>query len=131
MSRRSAISATGTLPVLALFLGVVFFAVVTAVMLVRTRERLRIAHESGRAAAAAFEGELDRVYGLLLSESQVIIVWDRLADAEIIGDPAMIAPGLSADRLTAYTTWLRPEQALALESAVHRLLGRGEVSRSR
>jgi signal transduction histidine kinase len=111
---------------LALIFGAVFFAVVTAVMLVRTRERLRVAHDSARAAAAAFEGELDRVYGLLLSEPQVIIVWDRLADPEIIGDPAIVAPGLSADRLTSYATWLRAEQALALEQEVDRLLGRGE-----
>jgi signal transduction histidine kinase len=111
---------------LALFFGVVLFAVVTAVMLVRTRERLRLADKSGRAAAACFEAEIDRLYGLLLAEPRVIVVWDRAADPEIIGDPAIIAPELSADGLTSYAAWLRPDEAVALGSAVARLIDRGE-----
>jgi signal transduction histidine kinase len=111
---------------LALFCGVVLFAVVTAVILARTHERLRLAKANARAAAATFEGEIDRLHSLLLSEPQVIVVWDGGTAPEIIGDPAIIAVGLTADRLLSYAVWLRPEQALVLESAVDRLLGRGE-----
>jgi len=110
---------------LALFCGAVFFAVVTAMMLVRSRERLRLERANARAAAAAFEAEIDRLRSLLLSEPQVIVAWDG-AEPEVIGDPTAIAPGLTVDRLFSYATWLRPEQALTLEAAVDRLLGRGE-----
>ena len=78
---------------LALFFGVLFFAVVTAVMLVRTRERLRVERARARAEAAALEGEIDRLYGLLLSEPQVIVAWNRGAAPEIIGDPSIDRAG--------------------------------------
>ncbi len=111
---------------LALFLGVVIFAVVTAVMLVRTRERLRVQRDRARAEAAAFEGEIDRLFGLLLSEPQVIVTWNCDAAPQVIGDPTIVAPEFSADRILDYAAWLRPEQAFQLESAIDRLLGRGE-----
>jgi signal transduction histidine kinase len=111
---------------LALFFGVVFFAVVTAVMLVRTRERLRVERARARAGVAALEDEIDRLLGLLLSEPQVIITWDRGGKPEVIGDPCAIAPDLTIDRIMTYAAWLRPEQSLQLESAVERLLRQGE-----
>jgi signal transduction histidine kinase len=111
---------------LALFLGVVFFAVVTAVMLVRTRERLRLAQDRARAETAAFEGEIDRLCSLFFAEPQLIVVWDAEGAPELIGDPTIIAPGLAADHVLTYSAWLRPEQALLLESAVERLLKQGE-----
>jgi signal transduction histidine kinase len=111
---------------LALFFGVVVFAVVTAVTLVRTRERLRTERERSRAEAAALEGEIDRLVSLLLAEPQVIIAWDRGGKPQVIGDPCAIAPDLAADRIMTFAAWLRPEQALQLETAVERLLRKGE-----
>ncbi len=111
---------------LALFLGVLFFAVVTAVLLVRSYERMGVERGVARSGAAALEGEIDRLYGLLLAEPQVIVAWDRDASPQIIGDPSIVAPELTAERVLSYASWLRPEQALALESSVERLLGRGE-----
>src|SRR5262249_26310843 len=78
------------------------------------------------AQVAALDGEIDRLYGLLLAEPQVVVVWSRGAVPEIIGDPRMIAPELTADRIMIFAAWLRPEQALRLDSAVERLLTRGE-----
>jgi len=111
---------------LALVFGAVIFAVVTAIMLVRTRERLRVELVAARAEVAALDGEIDRLYGLLLAEPQVIITWSRGAVPEIIGDPKMIAPGLSGDRIMTFAAWLRPEQAFLLDSVVERLLTHGE-----
>jgi signal transduction histidine kinase len=111
---------------LALFFGVLFFAVVTAIMLVRTRERARIERAEARAEAAALDGEIERLYGLLLAEPQVIVAWNRGTVPELIGDPSIIAPELTADGIMTYATWLRPEQAFLLDAAVERLLTRGE-----
>jgi len=114
------------LAALALFLGVIAFAVVTAIMLVRTRERLRVERDNARAEAAALDGEIDRLCGLLLSEPQVIIAWDRGGVPEVIGDASIVAPELTADTIVNYPAWLRPEQAFALDNAVEKLLGSGE-----
>jgi signal transduction histidine kinase len=111
---------------LALFFGVLIFAVVTAIMLVRTRERLRVERAGARTEAAAFDGEIDRLYGLLLAEPQVIVAWSHGTAPQIIGDPSIIASELTADRVMTYAAWLRPEQAFLLDAAVERLLTRGE-----
>jgi signal transduction histidine kinase len=111
---------------LALFIGVLFFAVVSAVLLVRTYERLGAQRARTDAEVAALAAEIERLYDLLLSEPQVVVAWNHNAVPEIIGDPAIIAPDIAADQLLTFATWLRPEQALHLESHVDRLLGRGE-----
>jgi len=111
---------------LTLFFGVLIFAVATAIILVRTHERLRAERARTRAQLAALDGEIDRLYGLLLAEPQVVVAWSGGAVPEIIGDPRMIAPELTADRIMTFAAWLRPEQALLLDSAVERLLTRGE-----
>jgi len=111
---------------LAMFIGVLFFAVVSAVLLVRTYERLGAQRARTDAEVAVLAAEIDRLYGLLLSEPQVVVAWNRNAVPEIIGDPAIIAPDIAAEQLLNFAAWLRPEQALHLESHVDRLLGRGE-----
>jgi signal transduction histidine kinase len=111
---------------LTLFFGALIFAAVTAVLLVRTRERLRIERARARAEVAALHGEIDRLYGLLLVEPQVIVAWSRGAAPEIIGDPAIVAPEIDPHRITRFAAWLQPEHALRLESAVKRLLRHGE-----
>jgi signal transduction histidine kinase len=112
---------------LTLFLGALIFAVVTAVLLVRTRERLRVETVRARAEVAARDGEIDRLYGLLLAEPQVIVAWSRGAAPQIIGNPATIAPDIAPERLMSFAAWLRPEQASGLNAAVDRLLTRGEA----
>jgi signal transduction histidine kinase len=109
-----------------IFLGVVAFAFVTAVMLLRTREHRRIEQVRARSEAAALEGTIDRLYGLLLAEPQIIVSWERDTAPEVIGDPAIIAAGLAAENILNFAAWLRPEQAYQLQSAIDRLLGRGE-----
>jgi signal transduction histidine kinase len=112
---------------LTLFFGALIFAVVTAVLLVRTRERLTVERHRARAEAAARDGEIDRLYGLLLAEPQVIVAWSRSAAPQIIGNPATIAPEIAPERLMSFAAWLRPEQASRLDSVVDRLLTRGEA----
>jgi signal transduction histidine kinase len=111
---------------LALFIGVLFFAVVCAVLLVRTHDRLGAQRTRSAAAVSALNGEIDRLYDLMLSEPQVVVRWHHNAAPEIVGDPSLIATNLAADQMLTFAAWLRPEQALHLESHVDRLLGRGE-----
>jgi signal transduction histidine kinase len=111
---------------LVLFIGVLFFAVVCAVLLVRTHDRLGAERARSDSAVSALNGEIDRLYDLMLSEPQVVVRWHHNADPQIIGDPSLVAANLAPDQILTFASWLRPEQALHLESHVDRLLGRGE-----
>ncbi len=114
------------LAALALTLGVLCFAVITAIMLVRTRRRLAAveacAHDQSITARAA----IDRAYGLLLSEPQILIAWPASGDEpEIIGDSALVIGGDDARHMLSFSTWLAPEAAQYMERSVDALRARG------
>jgi signal transduction histidine kinase len=112
---------------LALTLGVILFAVVTAIMLVRTRARTQRSEAQARAEIIALKAELDRSSTLLLSEPQVIVTWAAAGDEpEILGDTAIVTRIPVPRRALAFGSWLEPDKALAMESAVATLRSRGE-----
>src|ERR1700738_2460105 len=83
---------------LALTLGILAFAVVTAILLVCTRGRLvrprrRLAALAAAARDQSFASRaaMDHVYALLLSEPQILIAWPASSEEpEIIGDPTLV-----------------------------------------
>ncbi|HEX2511460.1 MAG TPA: two-component sensor histidine kinase, partial [Xanthobacteraceae bacterium] len=78
---------------LALTLGILLFAVVTAVMLVRTRSRAAQSEIAAREEIIALKADVDRAHALLLAEPQVIVAWAAGGDKpEIFGDTAMVTP---------------------------------------
>ena len=108
--------------VLALALGVLCFAVVTAILLVQTRTRLAVVEASARDESIASKAAIDRAYALLLSEPQVLVAWATAGDEpEVIGDPALLTP----HRLLAFGTWLEPDAARDIERSVDALRARG------
>jgi signal transduction histidine kinase len=111
---------------LALTLGIVCFAVVTAILLVRTRRRLNEVEASARDESIAAKAAIDRAYGLLLSEPQVLVAWAAAADEpEIIGDTTLVAGGESPHRVLAFGSWLAPDAASAMERSIDALRARG------
>src|SRR5712691_8274266 len=112
---------------LALTLGVVCFAVVTAIALVRTRTRAGRMQAAARADIVSLRDETDRANALLLAEPQIIIAWPASDDEpEILGDTSIVTPAPIPRRVLAFGTWLDPEQAQAMEHAVEVLRSRGE-----
>jgi len=112
---------------LALTLGVICFATVTAILLVRTRARAERMEAESRAEIMALEAEVDRTKALLLSEPQVIVVWPATGEEpEILGDTAIVTSAPVPRRALAFGTWLEPDQAQAMERAVEALRSRGE-----
>ena len=80
------------LAALALTLGILCFAVVTAILLVRTRARLADTEAAARDEGIAAKAAVDRAYALLLAEPQILVAWAAGSDdPEIIGDPALVA----------------------------------------
>jgi hypothetical protein len=112
---------------IALVLGVVLFAVVTAILLVRTRSRAARLEAWSRDEVASLRAGLDRANALLLSEPQVVVDWPAGSDEPSIdGDPADF--GVSAShRVLAFGSWLEPGKASAMEHAVDALRARGEA----
>ena len=113
--------------VAALLLGVIAFAVVTAILLVHTRVRAAQTAVAARQEITALREQLDRAHALLLSEPQLLIAWaPAVEDPDIFGDIGVLAGKTTPRRALAFGTWLDPEQAQALEQAVEALRSRGE-----
>jgi PAS domain-containing protein len=80
-----------------------------------------------RAEIQALRTEIERVKALLLSEPQVIIVWDPLNDKpSIVGNPLLDTAVTVPQRILAFRAWLELDMARGLEAAVEALRSRGE-----
>jgi signal transduction histidine kinase len=112
---------------LALICGVVLFAVVTAILLVRTRSRAARLETWSRDEIARLRDEIDRANAVILSEPQIVVDWPAGSDEPTIeGDLAAL--GIAAShRLLAFGTWLDPGKASAMDRAVDALRARGEA----
>src|SRR5712691_6435565 len=111
---------------LALTLGILCFAVVTAILLVRTRLRLAEVEASARDETIAAKAAIDRAYALLLSEPQLLVAWAAASDEpEIIGDSTLVTIADAPHRVLAFGTWLEPDTARDMERSVDALRARG------
>lgn len=112
---------------LALVLGVIFFAVLTAVTLVRTRIAAAYREARFRDQVVTLTAEVDRVNALLLSEPQVVIAWAAAADEpEIVGDIGILTSATLPQRVLAFGSWLDADEARRMEHAVEALRARGQ-----
>jgi signal transduction histidine kinase len=116
------------LAALALTLGVILFAVATAIALLRTRTRAAEKLTAKQAEINELREERDRANALLLSEPQVIVVWPAGADApEINGDVSIVMRTPLPRRVLAFGTWLAPDDAQTIEAAVDALRAEGKA----
>jgi signal transduction histidine kinase len=112
---------------LALTLGILTSAVVTAVMLVRTRSRAAQAEIAAREEIIELKADVDRAHTLLLSEPQIIVAWAAGDNKpEIFGDTTMVTPVSAPHRVLAFGTWLEPQQARIMERLTDALRAQGE-----
>ena len=115
------------LAALALTLGVVLFAVVTSIMLVRTRQRAVSAEAEARREIDALTAEADRVNALLLSEPQIVVAWAAGSDEpDIVGDVTIVTQATMPQRVLAFGSWLPADQAQLIENSVEKLRNVGE-----
>jgi signal transduction histidine kinase len=115
------------LAALALTLGLLAFAVLTAVVLVRTRAQSARRDTNFRDEILALRGEVDRVNALLMAEPQVLIAWATAGtEPSIHGDVGILASGPGLSRPLAFGTWLEAKPAQKLEAAVETLRATGK-----
>jgi signal transduction histidine kinase len=113
---------------LALTLGILLFAVVTAIGLLRSRTNAAAERAEARREIARLRAEADRMTALLLSEPQVVVIWRSLtAEPAVLGDVATISGLDSSRRILAFGSWLGAEPASAMEAAVEALRKRGKA----
>jgi hypothetical protein len=112
---------------MALTLGVLLFAVVSAITLVRTRLRAASADAAFRDEIMTLKAERDRFDALLMSEPQILVSW-AAADNEpdILGDTTLVTSASMPQRALAFGSWLEPDKAQAMEHAVDALRAEGE-----
>jgi len=111
---------------LAFTFGLVCFAVLTTVVLLRTRSQAERIESAARDQAMTLTAEVDRLKTLLLSEPQVLVAWTAAEDApEIFGDTSIVATGNVPERVLAFGTWLEPAAAQRIQHAVDELRGDG------
>ncbi|HEY5166321.1 MAG TPA: PAS-domain containing protein [Pseudolabrys sp.] len=116
-----------TLP---LTLGLLCFAVLATIVLMRTRKAAERVETVARDQVMALHAEIDRLKTLLLSEPQVLVEWSAATDEpEILGDTGIVLLGGIPERVLAFGTWLEPAAAQRMENAVETLRsdGRGFV----
>ncbi len=115
---------------LTLTLGLLCFAILATIVLVRTRAHADRFETAARDETREMHAELERLRALLLSEPEVLVAWAAGTDRpEIRGDTALIVPGGVAERVLAFGSWLEPAAAQRMEQAVETLRsdGRGFV----
>ena len=107
--------------------GVVLFAVVSAIMLVRSWARAARLERRLHKEIAALRDEVDRANALMRSEPQVVVVWPAGADEpKIDGDPSAVGVSMP-HQVLAFGSWLDAAKASAMERAVDALRSRGEA----
>ena len=112
---------------LAVVLGVVLFAVVTAIMLLHTRARAARLETWSRDEIARLRDDVARANAVILSEPQIVVDWPAGSDEPSIeGDPAALGVPAS-HRVLAFGSWLDAGKASAMEHAVDALRARGEA----
>jgi signal transduction histidine kinase len=112
---------------LASTLGILAFAVLTAIVLMRTRAQAALADAAAKAEIAVLKTGLDRAVTMLLTEPQVLVIWGAGdEEPEILGDITLVTPVPLPRRALAFGTWLAPDKARELEHAVETLRASGQ-----
>jgi signal transduction histidine kinase len=111
---------------LTLTLGLLIFAVLATIALLRARKAADRAQAASLDQAMEMNAEIDRLKTLLLSQPQVLVAWAAATDeVDIIGDTGLIVGDHLPERVLAFGAWLEPAAAQRMDHAVETLRGEG------
>ena len=124
--RESAALSHQQIATLTLTVGLIGFAVLATVMLVRARKTAAHIETTSHHEIVTLNAEIDELKALLLSEPQVLVAWAAGADEpEIFGDTGLIISGPAPQRMLSFGSWLEAATAQRLQQSVGRLRGEG------
>ena len=107
--------------------GLILFAVITAIMLVGTRRRTVRLEGASRDEIIGLQDRLDRANALLLSERQVLVDWLAASNRPSIDGDLDLLGVTEPHRVLAFGSWLDAAQASEMERAVGALRAHGEA----
>jgi signal transduction histidine kinase len=118
----------GQTVLLAALLGVVGFAVISAIALIRRHNRAVTENAALRGQVASLKASADRAEALIEGEDQRFVAWNAPGEPPLVAGRLSAESGAPADRagFLAFGTWLQPESAGRLDRAVARLRDGGE-----
>lgn len=118
-----------TLLTLGIILGVIAFAVWTAIACLRARERARKAEAEAELEAERYRLSQTTLETLLAAEPQALLTLTETGEADLL--VATLPPALGVPRdvsgLLDFAGWLDPDSAQALHEAIDTLAARGEA----
>jgi signal transduction histidine kinase len=111
---------------LTLTLGLLIFAILATMALLRTRRAVAVAEAGSRDKTMEQQAEIIRLKTLLLCEPQVLVAWAAASDeVDILGETALIVGDHLPERVLAFGAWLEPAAAQRMEQAVETLRAEG------
>ncbi len=109
-------------------IGAVLFALVSAIVLIRTRNRLEIENRTLTLEVGALKATVERSEALVDEEDQRLVAWSAPGEEPLVAGALPAAAGVPSDRraFVQFENWVRPDSAARLEHAINRLRTRGE-----
>lgn len=116
------------LVMLVMLIGTVSFAVISAIALMRARNRAEIENADLRLQVADFKATADRAEILIDAKDERLVAWATDDEAPLVAGtlPANVGAPTDRARFLAFGTWLKPESAARIDQAVSQLRARGE-----
>ncbi|MCB1486877.1 MAG: PAS-domain containing protein, partial [Bauldia sp.] len=114
---------------LVLLIGTVGFAVISAIALMRARNRAETENAELRLEVADLKAHADRAEAMANSEDQRLVAWSANDDAPLVTGSLPAGTGIPEDRagFLAFGTWLKPESAARIDQALSHLRRGGEA----
>ncbi len=114
--------------ILAALIGTVSFAVMSAIALIRSRNRTELANARLTEEAANLRAAADRAESLLNADDQRLVVWEAPgASPGVVGDlPKHAGAPANRGEFIAFGNWLDPSSAAQLDRAIDTLRTRGK-----
>jgi signal transduction histidine kinase len=118
----------GAIVLLATLVGVVCFAVLSVIVMMRARARAEAESAELRSQLAGLVTAVDRAEALVSDDDQRLVAWGGSGEPPFVGGTLPSTTGAPADRagFLAFGTWLKPESAGQLDRAIATLRDRGE-----
>lgn len=114
---------------LAALIGVVTFAVICAVVLIRARDRAEAENTQLRGAAADLRAAVDRAEALLSVGEERLVAFEAPHTLPLVSGQLPGVPGIPEDRnaFLAFGNWLTAPSASQLDAGISQLRERGEA----
>ena len=113
---------------LAVLIGSVSFAVISAIALMRARNRAETENVDLRLQVADLKATVDRAEAMVNGDDERLVAWNATGEAPLVAGKLPDTAGAPRDRagFLAFGTWLQPELAARLDRAIAHLREHGE-----